>query len=48
MTISFRVDSDEECAFRIEVREWLEANLPDDLRGAAAMSIEATLDFLAS
>ena len=33
MTISFRVDSDEECAFRIEVREWLEANLSDDLRG---------------
>ena len=33
MTISFRIDSDEECAFRVEVREWLEANLASNLRG---------------
>ena len=33
MTISFRVDSDDERAFRNEVRDWLEATLPQDLRG---------------
>ncbi len=33
MTVSFRVDSDDEHAFRLEVRDWLEANLSHDLRG---------------
>ncbi len=33
MTTSFRVDSDDERAFRLEARDWLEANLPGDLRG---------------
>jgi alkylation response protein AidB-like acyl-CoA dehydrogenase len=33
MSIGFRIDTDEEKAFRAEVREWLEANLPEDLRG---------------
>ena len=33
MTVSFRIDSDDERAFRREVHEWLEANLPADLRG---------------
>jgi alkylation response protein AidB-like acyl-CoA dehydrogenase len=33
MTVSFRVDSDDERGFRNEARDWLEANLPDDLRG---------------
>ncbi len=33
MTISFRVDSDDERIFRLEVRDWLAANLPGDLRG---------------
>jgi alkylation response protein AidB-like acyl-CoA dehydrogenase len=33
MTVSFRVDSNDEQAFRQEVRDWLEANLPHDLRG---------------
>ena len=33
MTVSFRIDSDDERAFRREVHEWLDANLPADLRG---------------
>ena len=33
MSISFRTDSPEEKTFREEVREWVEATLPDDLRG---------------
>ena len=33
MPISFRVDDESESAFRLEVRDWLEANLPEDLRG---------------
>jgi alkylation response protein AidB-like acyl-CoA dehydrogenase len=33
MAIGFRIDTDDEKAFRTEVREWLDANLPDDLRG---------------
>lgn len=33
MAIGFRIDTDEEKAFRTDVREWLAANLPDDLRG---------------
>ncbi len=33
MSISFLIDSDEEKAFRAEVRDWLAANLPDDLKG---------------
>lgn len=33
MAIGFRIDSDDEKDFRAEVRGWLEANLPDDLRG---------------
>jgi hypothetical protein len=33
MSIGFRIDSDDEKAFRTEVRDWLEANLPEDLRG---------------
>jgi alkylation response protein AidB-like acyl-CoA dehydrogenase len=33
MTLAFRIDSDDERAFRAEVREFLAANLPDDLRG---------------
>jgi alkylation response protein AidB-like acyl-CoA dehydrogenase len=33
MAVSFRVDSEDERAFRLEVREWLEANLPQELRG---------------
>ena len=33
MSISFRTDSPDEKAFRDEVRGWIEATLPDDLRG---------------
>jgi hypothetical protein len=33
MPLSFRVDSEEERAFRMEVRTWMEANLPKELRG---------------
>ncbi len=33
MAIGFRIDSDDEKAFRAEVRAWVEASLPDDLRG---------------
>lgn len=33
MAISFRVDSNDERAFRLEVRDFLEANLPGELRG---------------
>ena len=33
MAIGFRIDTDEEKAFRTEVHGWLDANLPDDLRG---------------
>ena len=33
MTASFLVDSEQDAAFRKEVRDWLEANLPQDLRG---------------
>ncbi len=33
MTISFLIDSDEDAAFRSEVRDWLEDNLSDELRG---------------
>ena len=33
MTVSFLVDSEEDAAFRREVRDWLEANLPHSLRG---------------
>ena len=33
MTTSFLVDSEKDAAFRKEVRDWLDANLPQDLRG---------------
>ena len=33
MAIVFRSDSPEEAAFRAEVRAWMDATLPDDLRG---------------
>ncbi len=33
MTISFLIDSDEDAAFRREVRDWLEENLSHELRG---------------
>lgn len=33
MAIGFRIDTDDEKAFRMEVRQWLDGNLPDDLRG---------------
>ncbi len=33
MTFSFRTDSPEDKAFRYEVRDWLQENLPPDLRG---------------
>jgi alkylation response protein AidB-like acyl-CoA dehydrogenase len=33
MAIGFRIDTDDEKAFRTEVRDWLQANLPEDLRG---------------
>jgi len=33
MSISFRTDSDDEKAFRAEVRGWIADTLPDDLRG---------------
>lgn len=33
MSISFRTDSPDEKAFRTEVRDWIDATLPDDLRG---------------
>lgn len=33
MAIGFRIDSDDEKTFRAEVHGWLDANLPDDLRG---------------
>ena len=33
VSISFRVDSDEEKAFRRDVHDWLEANLPAEMRG---------------
>ncbi|MEX2455146.1 MAG: acyl-CoA dehydrogenase family protein [Rhodospirillaceae bacterium] len=33
MSISFRTDSPAEKAFRAEVRDWIAATLPDDLRG---------------
>lgn len=33
MSISFRTDSPDEKAFRAEVRDWIGATLPDDLRG---------------
>jgi alkylation response protein AidB-like acyl-CoA dehydrogenase len=33
MSISFRTDSPDEKAFRADVRGWIEATLPDDLRG---------------
>ena len=32
-TFSFLEDSKEDAAFRIEVRDWLEENLPRELRG---------------
>jgi len=33
VTASFLVDSEKDAAFRKEVRDWLDANLPQDLRG---------------
>lgn len=33
MSISFRTDSPDEKTFRAEVRDWIAATLPDDLRG---------------
>ena len=33
MSLDFRVDSEDERAFRREARAWLEANLPQDMRG---------------
>ncbi|MEE2996705.1 MAG: acyl-CoA dehydrogenase family protein [Pseudomonadota bacterium] len=33
MSISFRIDSEDEKAFRAEVSGWISENLPDDLRG---------------
>jgi alkylation response protein AidB-like acyl-CoA dehydrogenase len=33
MAISFLVDNEEDAAFRTEVRDWLEENLPRELRG---------------
>lgn len=33
MSISFRTDSPEEKSFRAEARDWIDATLPDDLRG---------------
>src|SRR5260370_27387518 len=41
MTFDF---TEREEAFRKEVRRWLEANLPDDLRGRAFASSRAGLD----
>ena len=32
-TFSFMKDSKEDAAFRLEVRDWLEANLPEELLG---------------
>lgn len=33
MSISFRTDTPDEKSFRSEVRDWIDATLPDDLRG---------------